>query len=318
MAGEWEETNAWRSTWNLDGRPRSGTMRSRVRVSIPLVRGRNIEGRAWDGVETMISAERRVGHESDELREEDIATGDGSMLGRTRSECIASTGHRFRVCSIQRIIALRRERIWTRVFLAISSAAANSHRHLRHVPRAPQLVTSAEGNSKRRSSRPTPRRAKSHRGGAGGAGRQDRVEPADERDAGGDGAGAVPELVRGFRPRPRQTRRPPPRRPRPSHRRPLPRALRRTALGHTPKGWEVRSLDKTAHYLNGLAPPEVSDRRRPDAPGHQDCPTPQWRLRRSRPLQHRTAAELHRPRRRRAFLMVRQPRSDSGARPRSH
>ena len=59
-------------------------------------------------------------------------------------------------------------------------------------------------------SAPTPRRAKSHRGGAWGAGRQDRVEPADERDAGGDGAGAVPELVRGFRPRPRQTRRPPP------------------------------------------------------------------------------------------------------------
>ncbi len=78
-----------------------------------------------------------------------------------------------------------------------------------------------------RDSAPTPRRAKSHRGGAWGAGRQDRVEPADERDAGGDGAGAVPELVRGFRPRPRQTRRPPPRRPRPRHRRPLPRALGR-------------------------------------------------------------------------------------------
>jgi len=29
--------------------------------------------------------------------------------------------------------------------------------------------------------------------------------------------------------------------------------LEETALGHTPKGWEVRSLDKTAHYLNGLA-----------------------------------------------------------------
>ena len=39
-------------------------------------------------------------------------------------------------------------------------------------------------------------------------GRQDRVEPADERDAGGHGAGALPELVRRFRPRPRQTRRP--------------------------------------------------------------------------------------------------------------
>jgi len=34
---------------------------------------------------------------------------------------------------------------------------------------------------------PTPRRAKSHCGGAWGVGRQDRVEAADERDAGGDG-----------------------------------------------------------------------------------------------------------------------------------
>ena len=33
----------------------------------------------------------------------------------------------------------------------------------------------------------------------------------------------------------------------------FPEHLEDTALGHTPKGWEVRSLDKTAHYLNGLA-----------------------------------------------------------------
>ena len=33
----------------------------------------------------------------------------------------------------------------------------------------------------------------------------------------------------------------------------FPGHLEETALGHTPKGWEVRSLDKTAHYLNGLA-----------------------------------------------------------------
>ena len=33
----------------------------------------------------------------------------------------------------------------------------------------------------------------------------------------------------------------------------FPAHLEETALGHTPKGWEVRSLDKTAHYLNGLA-----------------------------------------------------------------
>ena len=33
----------------------------------------------------------------------------------------------------------------------------------------------------------------------------------------------------------------------------FPEHLEETALGPTPKGWEVRSLDKTAHYLNGLA-----------------------------------------------------------------
>lgn len=33
----------------------------------------------------------------------------------------------------------------------------------------------------------------------------------------------------------------------------FPNHLEETALGHTPKGWEVRGLDKTAHYLNGLA-----------------------------------------------------------------
>ena len=71
-------------------------------------------------------------------------------------------------------------------------------------------------------------RTKSHAEVLWGAGRQDRVEPADERDAGGDGAGAVPELVRGFRPRPRQTRRPPAPRPRRSHRRPLPRQPSKT------------------------------------------------------------------------------------------
>ena len=33
----------------------------------------------------------------------------------------------------------------------------------------------------------------------------------------------------------------------------FPENLEETALGHTPKGWEVRNLDKAAHYLNGLA-----------------------------------------------------------------
>jgi type I restriction enzyme, S subunit len=33
----------------------------------------------------------------------------------------------------------------------------------------------------------------------------------------------------------------------------FPDHLEETSLGHTPTGWEVRSLDRTAHYLNGLA-----------------------------------------------------------------
>jgi type I restriction enzyme, S subunit len=33
----------------------------------------------------------------------------------------------------------------------------------------------------------------------------------------------------------------------------FPEHFEETVLGHTPKGWEVRSLDKAAHYLNGLA-----------------------------------------------------------------
>ena len=33
----------------------------------------------------------------------------------------------------------------------------------------------------------------------------------------------------------------------------FPEHFEETTLGHTPQGWEVRSLDKIAHYLNGLA-----------------------------------------------------------------
>ena len=33
----------------------------------------------------------------------------------------------------------------------------------------------------------------------------------------------------------------------------VPAHFEETALGHTPQGWEVRTLDKIAHYLNGLA-----------------------------------------------------------------
>ena len=67
------------------------------------------------------------------------------------------------------------------------------------------------------------------------AGRQDRAEPADERDAGGDGAGALQVVVRGLRPRPRQGRRPRPR-PAPAHRRPLPGFLRGLGAGRDSEG----------------------------------------------------------------------------------
>ena len=133
-------------------------------------------------------------------------------------------------------------------------------------------------------SSPTPRRAKSHRGGAWGAGRQDRVEPADERDAGGDGAGAVPELVRGFRPRPRQTRRPPTRRPRRSHRRPLPRHLPRLRnrshserLDYKPAGSATRGGNPDAEPKMGggstRTTPRIPPQRLPPTPTASHRPT---------------------------------------------
>ena len=66
----------------------------------------------------------------------------------------------------------------------------------------------------------------------------------------------------------------------------FPDYLEETSLGHTPKGWEVRSLDKTAHYLNGLAlqkyPPgdgpslpviKIVQLRKGDADGADRCNT---------------------------------------------
>ena len=83
----------------------------------------------------------------------------------------------------------------------------------------------------------TTRRTTRHRPHPRHAGRQDRAEPADERDAGGDGAGALQVVVRGLRPRPRQGRRPRPR-PAPAHRRPLPRPLRGLRAGRDSGGVE--------------------------------------------------------------------------------
>jgi len=66
----------------------------------------------------------------------------------------------------------------------------------------------------------------------------------------------------------------------------FPEHLEKTPLGHTPKGWEVRSLDKTAHYLNGLAlqkyPPgdgptlpviKIAQLRKGDSAGADRCNT---------------------------------------------
>ena len=79
------------------------------------------------------------------------------------------------------------------------------------------------------------RRTTRHRPHPRHAGRQDRAEPADERDAGGDGAGALQVVVRGLRPRPRQGRRP---RPRPAQapRRPVPGFLRGLGAGGDSEG----------------------------------------------------------------------------------
>lgn len=66
----------------------------------------------------------------------------------------------------------------------------------------------------------------------------------------------------------------------------FPEHLQETALGHTPQGWEVHSLDKIAHYLNGLAlqkyPPgdgptlpviKIAQLRKGDAVGADRCNT---------------------------------------------
>jgi len=66
----------------------------------------------------------------------------------------------------------------------------------------------------------------------------------------------------------------------------FPDQLEDSPLGHTPKGWEIRSLDKTAHYLNGLAlqkyPPgggptlpviEIAQLRKGDSVGAYRCNT---------------------------------------------
>ncbi len=98
---------------------------------------------------------------------------------------------------------------------------------------------------------PLPEQAR-HRPHPRHAGRQDRAEPADERDAGGDGAGALQVVVRGLRPRPRQGRRP---RPRPAQapRRPVPGFLRGVGAGRDPKRVERIPIYDIATYINGAA-----------------------------------------------------------------
>ena len=82
---------------------------------------------------------------------------------------------------------------------------------------------------------PAPRRAAGHCPGSGDAGRQDRAEPADERDAGGDGTGALQVVVRGLRPGAREDGRPL------AARRVPPPASPPTSTTSSPTGWWTRS-----------------------------------------------------------------------------
>ena len=101
-----------------------------------------------------------------------------------------------------------------------------------------------------RADRSAARRASGHRPHPRHAGRQDRAEPADERDAGGDGAGALQVVVCGLRPRARQGRRP---RPRPAQRLAdlFPDSFEDSELGEIPGGWKVASIYEIADVIYG-------------------------------------------------------------------
>ena len=94
---------------------------------------------------------------------------------------------------------------------------------------------------------PPPYRTTRHCPHSWRAGRQDRAEPAYERDAGGDGPRPVQVLVRRLRPRPRQDRGP---RPRPAQtpRRPLPRPPRRLRDRQNPGG--VAAPNASRHLIS--------------------------------------------------------------------
>ena len=116
---------------------------------------------------------------------------------------------------------------------------------------------------------PTYLRAAGHRPCAGDAGRQDRAEPADERDAGGDGAGALQVVVRGLRPGARQDGWPlapgrvPPRPPRRTLHDLFPDRLVDSELGAIPEGWEVKALGEVAEQRRSGVKPEEIDAESP-------------------------------------------------------
>ena len=119
---------------------------------------------------------------------------------------------------------------------------------------------------------PTARRTTRHRPHPRHAGRQDRAEPADERDAGGDGAGALQVVVRGLRSRPRQGRRPRPQAcPSPS---PTcsPDSFEDSELGEIPKGWTIPRLGDAVVVVDSVANGSFASLKENvtllDAPGH--------------------------------------------------
>ena len=158
-----------------------------------------------------------------------------------RSHCSDSTGPR------------ARPRFLLFAFLGTSTSHGDAQ-HSRYSDGSSRAIQPARLIRELPSSRSTPRRAKSHRGGAWGAGRQDRVEPADERDAGGDGAGAVPELVRGFRPRPRQTRWPHAPGLDPATAALFPAHFQDSHIGHIPQGWTVEPVGDVVDCVGGGTP----------------------------------------------------------------
>lgn len=79
------------------------------------------------------------------------------------------------------------------------------------------------------------------------------------QQAGGNGEGAVPGLVRGFRTRPRQTRWSPPAALDPATAALLPDSFQTSEAGHIPKGWTVSTPSSLTRFLSRHIQPSYLD-----------------------------------------------------------